>query len=89
VPNSWRWDAFLLGSIFCHGCISVKGSTSVMDAFLSRVQLLSGDTFIKDWDWGSGVANSMGFLQFLMYGSRSPIDSSNSPPSEKWVGLIN
>jgi hypothetical protein len=55
------------------GCISIRGPISIRDAFLSGIQLLSGDTFIKDWDWGLGVANNMGFLQFLIYGSRSSI----------------
>jgi hypothetical protein len=55
------------------GCISVRGPIFVRDAFMSGVQLLLGDTFIEDWGWSSGVANNMGFLQFLIYGSRSSI----------------
>jgi hypothetical protein len=55
------------------GCISIRGPISVRDAFLSGVQLLSRDTFIKDWGWGLGVANSMGF--FFNFLSMAP-----SPP---------
>jgi hypothetical protein len=60
------------------GYIFVRGPISVRDAFLSGIQLLSGDTFIKDWGWGSGVANSMDFLQFLIYGSKSPIAAGST-----------